>query len=134
VPAAAAEPQIGTALQKNVEAEAAPATSSKAAKAERSRRARTTTLRASKPHAGTVYRVHMRFGRVPVATAALAVGCRARLSGASLTGKAALTGHVATCAWKLPADARGERLVVTVKVSGRHGVSLVRHARLIVGA
>ena len=35
---------------------------------------------------------------------------------------------------RFPPSAGGERLVVRVKVSGRHGVSLVRSARLIVGA
>ncbi len=75
----------------------------------------------------------MSFGRVPVATSSLSVGCRARLSGKRMRGDGDLAGHVAICTWKIPAGARGERLVVTVKVSGRHGVSLVRKARLIVG-
>ena len=87
----------------------------------------------SKPRAGEAYAVRMSFGRVPVATAALAVGCRARLAGARLKGTGEIAGHAATCKWKIPASARGEHLVVIVKVSGRHGVSLVRTARLIVG-
>jgi hypothetical protein len=75
----------------------------------------------------------MSFGRVPVATSALEVGCRARLAGKLLKSSGDIAGHVATCTWKIPAGARGEQLKVTVKVSGRHGVSLVRHAKLIVG-
>jgi hypothetical protein len=49
-----------------------------------------------------------------------------------MRGAGGVNGHVATCRWSIPANARGKRLVVTVKVRGRHGVSLVRHARLIV--
>jgi hypothetical protein len=49
-------------------------------------------------------------------------------------GAGAIAGHVATCTWRIPARARGRRLVVRVKVSGRHGVSLVRSARLLVGS
>jgi len=75
----------------------------------------------------------MSFGKVPVSTSALDIGCRARLSGASIKGDGDIAGHVATCAWTIPAGSGGERLVVTVKVSGRHGVSLVRRAKLIVG-
>ena len=97
-------------------------------------RKRKTSLKVAKPHAGDAYKARMSFGRVPVATSALGVGCRARLSGKALSGDGEIAGHVATCTWKIPADAKGERLVVTVKVSGRHGVSLVRRARLIVGA
>jgi hypothetical protein len=70
---------------------------------------------------------------VPVATSALALGCRARLSGERLKGTGDIAGHAATCTWTIPASARGEKLVVIVKVRGRHGVSLVRIARLIVG-
>ena len=51
----------------------------------------------------------------------------------SLQGAGEIAGHVATCTWTIPANAAGERLAVTVKVSGRHGVSLVRHAKLTVG-
>ncbi len=91
-------------------------------------------MHAAKPHAGEVYAVRMSFGRVPVATDALSVHCRARLSGGLLKGSGDIAGHVATCTWKIPGGARGEHLRVSVKVSGRHGVSLVRHARLIVGA
>ncbi len=91
-------------------------------------------MHVTKPHAGEAYAVRMAFGRVPVATSALSVGCRARLSGKILDGSGDIAGHVATCKWKIPAGARGEHLRVTVKVTGHHGVSLVRHARLIVGA
>jgi uncharacterized protein YkwD len=91
-------------------------------------------IHAAKPHAGATYAVRMSFGRVPVASSALAVGCHARLSGKRLTGRGDIAGHAATCTWQIPGDARGESLHVTVKVSGRHGVSLVRHARLIVGS
>jgi uncharacterized protein YkwD len=89
-------------------------------------------LRAAKPHAGDPYRVRMSFGRVPVATAALSVHCRARLAGLRLRGAGEIAGHIATCTWRIPAKASGRRLVVHVKVSGRHGVSLVRSARLLV--
>ena len=91
-------------------------------------------MKVAKPRAGKPYAVLMSFGRVPVATSALNVGCRARLSGKLLKGSGDISGHVATCTWKIPADARGEHFTVTIKVSGRHGVSLVRHAKLIVGA
>ena len=63
----------------------------------------------------------MSFGRVPVATSPLNVGCRGRLSG-KLLSSGDIAGHVATCTWQIPANARGEQLKVTVKVSGRHGV------------
>jgi hypothetical protein len=86
----------------------------------------------AKPHAGAIYAARLSFGRVPVATSSLAVRCHARLSGRSLPGTGEIAGHVATCTWAIPAGAGGERLVVVVKVSGRHGVSLVRNARLIV--
>ena len=111
---------------------AAPAEKAKG-KAAKKRRSKTTSLKVAKPHAGKPYIAQMSFGRVPVATSALDVACRARLSGKRLKGSGDIAGHVATCSWKIPADARGERLIVTVKVSGRHGVALVRHAKLIVG-
>jgi uncharacterized protein YkwD len=123
-PAAPAATQIGSALTKTSEVETPAA---------RKRKGRTTRLVVAKPHAGTAYAARMSFGRVRVATSALAVGCRARLSGKRLQGSGDIEGHVATCTWQIPENARGERLVVTVKVSGRHGVSLVRHAKLIVG-
>jgi hypothetical protein len=123
-PAAADSTLIGTAASVPAKAE----TAKKVAK-----KARRTRLEVAKPHAGDTYKARMSFGRVPVATSALGIGCRARLSGKSLAGDGAIAGHLATCTWKIPADAKGERLVVTVKVSGRHGVSLVRRAKLIVG-
>ena len=89
-------------------------------------------MKVAKPHAGQDYTVRMSFGRVRVATSSLAVGCRARLSGQRMRGAGDLHGHVATCRWAIPAKAGGQRLAVTVKVRGRHGISLVRHARLIV--
>jgi hypothetical protein len=95
------------------------------------RRAR---LLAAKPHAGDRYRVRMAFGRVAVATAALSVRCRARVAGARLRGRGAIVGHVATCTWRIPVTAGGRRLAVRVKVSGRHGISLVRSARLLVAS
>jgi uncharacterized protein YkwD len=121
---AAVTPQIGSAITSASKA-AAPAT--------RRHKLRRTRLAVGKPHAGAAYSARLSFGRVPVATSALAVRCRARLSGELMRGDGAIAGHVATCTWSIPAHARGERLVVTVKVSGRHGVSLVRKARLIVG-
>ena len=98
----------------------------------RTHRHRSTRLHAAKPHAGSAYTVSLTFGRVPVATSALAVRCRARLAGAHLRGRGEIAGHVATCTWQIPEKARGERLHARVKISGRHGVSLVRSARLIV--
>ena len=112
---------------------AAPAESAKGKAATKRSKGKTTSLKVAKPHAGKPYVARMSFGRVPVATSALDVACRARLSGRRLKGSGEIEGHVATCIWKIPADARGERLAVTVKVSGRHGVALVRHAKLIVG-
>jgi uncharacterized protein YkwD len=91
-------------------------------------------LHAARPHAGDVYRVRLSFGRVPVATAALSVRCRARLAGTRVRGAGAIAGHVATCAWRIPATARGRRLVVRVRISGRRGVSLARSARRLVGS
>ena len=125
VPAAVESTQISAAVA--TPAKAASGTKKRAGKA------RSTSLRVSKPHAGKPYSVRMTFGRVPVSTAHLAVKCRARLSGKRIRGSGDVDGHVATCTWKIPGDARGERLKVIVKVSGRHGVSLVRSARLIVG-
>jgi hypothetical protein len=122
--AAAATPQIGSALTN---------TSNVVPRAARSRKARKTRLVVAKPHAGKSYSARMSFGRVRVATSALAVGCRARIAGRRLHGRGDIAGHAATCTWQIPHDMRGERLVVSVKVSGRHGLSLVRHARLIVG-
>jgi uncharacterized protein YkwD len=98
----------------------------------RKHKRRTTRLRAAKPRAGNTYTVRMSFGRVPVATTALALRCHARLSGKRLKGTGDIAGHVATCTWQIPESAGGGRLVARVKVSGRHGVSLVRSARLIV--
>jgi uncharacterized protein YkwD len=95
---------------------------------------RRTRLLAARPHAGDRYRVRMAFGRVKVATAALSVRCRARVAGVRLRGRGEIAGHVATCTWRIPAKARGRRLAVRVKVSGRHGISLVRGARLLVAA
>jgi hypothetical protein len=86
-----------------------------------------------KPYAGKAYAVRLSFGRVPVATSALALRCRAVLSGERLKGSGDIAGHAATCTWTIPADARGEKLKLIVKIRGRHGVSLVRTARLIVG-
>ena len=102
--------------------------------ADRRHKLRRTRLAVTKPHAGQNYVVHMSFGSVRVATASLAITCRARLAGRHMKGAGAITGHVATCAWAIPDGADGRRLAVTVKVSGRHGISLVRHAKLIVGS
>jgi hypothetical protein len=112
---------------------AAPAVASAKPAAKRPHVQRRARLRAAKPHAGDRYRVRLSFGRVPVSTDALSVRCRARLAGVRMRGSGAVAGHVATCTWQLPAAARGERLVVHVTVSGRHGVSLARSARLLVG-
>ena len=111
---------------------AVPAAPGKAAK-KQVRRSKSTRLKVAKPHAGEPYTVRMSFGRVPVSTSALDVACRARLSGKRLKSSGDIAGHVATCTWKIPAGAGGEKLKVTVKISGKHGVSLVRHAKLIVG-
>ena len=129
VPAAAAvsaavTPQIGSAIT---------SASKAAAPVARLHKLRRTRLAVAKPHAGTVYAARLSFGRVPVATSALAVRCHAKLSGESLRGAGAIARHAAICKWSIPATARGERLVITVRISGKHGVSLVRHARLIVG-
>ena len=118
-----AAPQIGGAITPQ----------SATGTAKRSHATRLTRLAAAKPHAGSPYSVRLSFGRVPVSTAALALHCTARLSGKVITGAGDIAGHVATCSWRIPAGTRGERLVVRVKVSGRHGVSLVRSARLLVG-
>jgi uncharacterized protein YkwD len=126
-PAAPVAAQIGTAV-----AGPAKADTGKSAK-KRVHRSKSTSLKVVKPHAGKPYAAHMSFGRVPVSTSALKVGCRGRLSGKLLESSADMAGHMATCTWKIPAGARGKQLNVTVKVSGRHGVSLVRHAKLIVG-
>jgi hypothetical protein len=96
-------------------------------------RQRRTHLVLGKPHAGAAYAVRMSFGRVPVATSALAVHCRAKLPGKRMRGSGEIAGHTATCAWSIPAGATGKHLLVIVKVSGRHGVTLVRRAHLIVG-
>jgi uncharacterized protein YkwD len=108
--------------------------STQAVHADRRHKLRRTRLTVTKPLAGHDYVVHMSFGSVRVATRSLAITCRARLAGRHVKGAGAITGHVATCAWAIPAGADGRRLAVTVKVSGRHGISLVRHARLIVGS
>lgn len=123
-PAAAAGGLVGTAISTSTQ-EAIPAG--------RRHKLRQTRLAVSKPHAGKAYAARLSFGRVPVTTSALAVGCRARLSGELLKGDGSIDGHVATCTWSIPAKARGEHLVVRVAVKGRHGVSLMRTARLIVG-
>jgi uncharacterized protein YkwD len=95
---------------------------------------RRTRMKAAKPQAGRDYTVHLLFGRAHIATSKLSVGCRARLAGERMRGAGLVDGRVATCKWSIPADAAGKRLVVTVKVHSRHGVSLVRHARLIVAS
>jgi hypothetical protein len=125
LPAAGANGLIGTAITTTPAKQAGDAVTR--------RHKRKTRLAVAKPHAGRRYAARLSFGRVPVATSALAVHCRARLAGERMRGRGDIAGHVATCRWSLPAKARGARLVVTVKVSGRHGVSLVRRARLIVG-
>jgi uncharacterized protein YkwD len=121
---AAATPLLAAAPQ-------APATAPENAKtgSKTHHRAR---LQAGRPHAGDAYRVRLSFGRVPVATSALSVRCRARLAGVPVHGAGEIDGHVATCTWQIPAKTRGRRLVVHVKVSGRHGVSLARSARRLV--
>ena len=125
-------PPAAPAAAQTVVAAPAKADTGKSAK-KRVRKSKATSLKVAKPHAGKAYVVRMSFGRVPVSTSHLNVGCRGRLSGKLLKSTGDIAGHVATCTWKIPADARGEQLRVTVKVSGRHGVSLVRHAKLIVG-
>ena len=99
----------------------------------RRHKARSTRLVVAKPHAGQDYAVRMAFGPVRVATENLAVRCRAKLADKRMRGKGEIADHVATCTWAIPAGADGKRLKVTVKVTGRHGISLVRHAKLIVG-
>jgi hypothetical protein len=99
----------------------------------RRHKARSTRLVVAKPHAGEDYAVRMAFGPVRVATENLAVRCRAKLAGKRMRGKGEIADHVATCTWAIPAGADGKRLKVTVKVTGRHGISLVRHAKMIVG-
>ena len=133
-PAAPPAPPLpaAPAAAQTVVAAPAKADTGKSAK-KRVRKSKATSLKVAKPHAGKPYVVRMSFGRVPVSTSHLNVGCRGRLSGKLLKSSGDIAGHVATCTWKIPADARGEQLKVTVKVSGRHGVSLVRHAKLIVG-
>jgi hypothetical protein len=118
-------PQIGSAVSSASKGAETPAASD--------HKQRRTRLAVRKPYAGKAYAVRLSFGRVPVATSALALGCRAVLSGERMKGTGDIAGHAATCTWTIPGDARGEKLVVIVKVSGRHGVSLVRTARLIVG-
>ena len=78
--------------------------------------------------------MHLSFGRVPVSTAALTLHCTARLSGRTITGAGDIAGHVRDLQLADSANTGGERLVVRVKVSGRHRVSLVRSARLLVGS
>ena len=58
--------------------------------------------------------------------------CNARLAGKRLKGTGDIADHVAVCTWTIPENARGERLVVRVKLKGRHGIALVRRARLLV--
>jgi uncharacterized protein YkwD len=119
-------PQIGTAID-------SPSATTTTNAAKSRHKHRRTRLAVGKPHAGRMYAARMSFGRVPVATSALDVGCRGRISGKRLHSRGHIAGHAATCRWRIPANARGQRLVVSVKVRGRHGVSLVRTARLIVG-
>jgi len=87
----------------------------------------------AKPHAGENYAVRLAFGPVRVATENLAVRCRAKLAGKRMRGKGEIADHLATCTWAIPAGADGKRLKLTIKVTGHHGISLVRHAKLIVG-
>ena len=69
-----------------------------------------------------------------VATENLAVRCRAKLAGKRIEGKGEIADHVATCTWADPGrSATASASRSRVKVSGRHGISLVRHAKLIVG-
>jgi hypothetical protein len=91
------------------------------------------TLKAFLPHAGMPYAVQMTFGRVPVSTSTLHVRCRGRLVGKVLKSSGDIAGHVATCTWKLPAGTRGELFKMTVRISGRSGVSVVRRANLVIG-
>ncbi|HSS57572.1 MAG TPA: CAP domain-containing protein [Solirubrobacteraceae bacterium] len=123
---AAATTDIGSAI--------ASPEAAQAGQAGRQVKLRRTRLVVAKPRAGEHYTVRMSFGRVRVATESLAIGCRARLGSRHLRGTGEIEGHVATCTWAIPARAEGRRLAVTVKVSGRHGIALVRHARLIVGS
>ena len=82
--------------------------------ADRRHKPRRTRLAVTKPHAGEDYAVHMSFGSVRVATASLAITCRAPPCGPALKGAGAIAGHVATCTWAIPAGADGKRLA-------RHG-------------
>jgi uncharacterized protein YkwD len=124
--AAAATEDIGSALL-------APVSTKVTIRDARRHKARSTRLVMVKPHAGQDYAVRMAFGPVRVATENLAIRCRAKLAGKRMHGKGEIADHVATCTWAIPAGADGKRFKVTVKVSGRHGISLVRHAKLIVG-
>jgi len=124
--AAAATEDIGSALL-------APVSKQVSIREARRHKARSTRLVVAKPHAGQDYAVRMAFGPVRVATENLAVRCRAKLAGERMRGKGEIADHVAICTWAIPAGADGKRLKVTVKVTGRHGISLVRHAKLIVG-
>jgi hypothetical protein len=119
--------QIGSAVSSGTTEAAANSVTRRHHKHRRAR------LSAGKPYAGRDYSAQLSFGRVPVATAALDIGCRARLAGKRLKGTGDIVGHAATCTWTIPDGARGERLVVRVKIEGRHRVSLARAARLIVG-
>src|SRR3954447_18793105 len=70
-----------------------------AAKKKRAHRRMTGTLKAFLPHAGKPYAVHMAFGRVPVSTSTLHVGCRARVGRKHLKSSGDIAGHHATCNW-----------------------------------
>jgi uncharacterized protein YkwD len=126
-PAAPAAPAVVAGADAPARGGAAPAADdSTATKPAAKRRTR---LRAARPHAGAAYRVRLSFGGVAVAAPGLSVGCRARLAGIRVRGAGAIAGHVATCTWQIPAKAGGQRLVVHVRISGRHGVSVARSAR-----
>ena len=94
----------------------------------------TGTLKAFLPHAGKPYAVRMAFGpRARRDRRRSHVRCRARVAGKRLKSSGRHRRSRRDVQLEAPGGARGERLKMTVKISGRHGVSLVRRANLIVG-
>jgi subtilase family protein len=89
----------------------------------------------TRPVAGRVFTVRMRFARRPNGRAVPGRAvCTARIRGRALrVRRRTLTGGVVTCSWKLPPSAAGQRLSGSVRAAVQ-GLSVTRRFSVVVGA
>ena len=111
-------PPAAPAAAQTVVAAPAKADTGKSAK-KRVRKSKSTSLKVAKPHAGKPYVVRMSFGRVPVSTSHLDVGCRGRLAGKLLKSTVTSPATSRSAPGRSRPTRAARQLRVTVKVSGR---------------